>query len=133
MPDALREAMADEAAAPTKSEATAKALKGMRLESPITPRRKEAIPQPNCVAPAKAHHQWALLPPSLSPFSSISLSPLSLLSFQFCRRRRRQLEAVKAIVNGPGPQMLLCWVSLFMDLNFWRSPNSPGIIIEYYF
>ena len=46
------------AVAPTKREATEKALKGMKWESPAWPLLKEDMAHPNWAALARAHQMW---------------------------------------------------------------------------
>ena len=58
MPEAWRTETAAVAVAPTKREATEKALKGMKWESPAWPLLKEDMAHPNWAALARAHQMW---------------------------------------------------------------------------
>lgn len=79
MPENRSEATAAEAEAPTKREATVKALKGMRRESPAYPFLNAEMPHPNWAALAAAHHQYS----SITPFTTTVPSSFSSISFPF--------------------------------------------------
>jgi hypothetical protein len=87
MPEACRAETEAEAAAPTKREATAKAFKGMRRDSPAQPLLTDDTPQPNWATLARAHHQWLKVLPLF--FSSSILRdrtpPLSVASVELSR------------------------------------------------
>ena len=83
MPEAWRTETAAVAVAPTKREATEKALKGMKWESPAWPLLKEDMAHPNWAALARAHQMWLQFPvpvPSAPPPSISSIcDPTSTL------------------------------------------------------
>jgi hypothetical protein len=79
MPEACSTDTEAEAPAPTKREATAKAFKGMRRDSPAQPLQYDKTPQPNWTPLARAHNQWLKALP-LSFSSSILRDRTILLS-----------------------------------------------------
>jgi hypothetical protein len=119
MPEACRAETEAEAAAPTKREATAKAFKGMRRDSPAQPLLTDDTPQPNWATLARAHHQWLKVLP-LSFSSSILRDrnpPLSVASVELSRPARSSCFFQ--------PLCLYCsffvWATLLLFYVYWAS------------